>query len=68
MNDSEKRDYAAWRQLLDQTEAAIKFVINLKEIDTMGKGYLNERMIIAAFNNTIKDMKQNTSRIPPPNE
>lgn len=68
LNDNEKKQYAMFKQLLDSAEASIAFVKNLKQQDVRGKGYLNENMIIAAFNNTYKDFQNNVSRIPKPND
>ena len=40
------------RLLLEAGEAKVRFVINLKAQDNLDNGYLNEKMIIAAFHTT----------------
>ena len=67
LNDNEKKLYQHLNNALEAGEAKVKFVINLKHQDPASNGYLNEAMIIQAFQNTFQQMKQQ-ARVPRLNE
>ena len=63
LDEASRRLYGTVKQYLTDGGVQVRFVIKLKERDTLDHGYLNEAMIIQAFEDAYKEMKQG-SRIP----
>ena len=67
LDDATKRSYNVLHQFLEQGQVSTRLVIQLKERDRLDNGYLNDQMIIQAFNDTFAEIKRDTG-MPRPND
>ena len=57
LDQGTQRLYGMVKQLFDQGEIGAVFVLKLKERDVQNQGYLNETMIMQAYEDALREMK-----------